>query len=232
MTVFEAIKVIEIALRAKIANHFSIKYGPIGYQDFSNFNAKKEKYSQVYDSIVDEIECRKEPIIRKFYETHGDTILPLWMAFEFVPFGIISQFFGILKAEDRKSISNEFSVDSQKVMSNWIHTINHIRNLCAHHARLWNNTLDIKPKTLKTKNGLSYFPNSLDDQKDKIFYSLTIILFLLDSIKSPIAKRYKINIRNLLLKSPIKNQLNGFEIPMGIMVNWENIFPWALQNSH
>lgn len=232
MAVFEAIKVIEVALRAKITNHFSLKYGPVGYSVLENFHAEKIKHSQVLDSILDEISCKKdkEQEIKNFKVKYGDERLPIWMVFEYVPFGIISQFFGILKTEDKKEISRQFEIANQTVFKSWIHNINFIRNLCAHHARLWNIDLNISPKKLTTQTGEDFFQNfTAENSNKKVFYSLTIILYLLKSINSPIEDRYRNRVKELILESSLSKQLNGFEIPMGIYSNWDKIGPWSAE---
>ena len=54
--------------------------------------------------------------------------------------------FGGLERTDRNNISKDcFGID-EKILSSWIHTLVYIRNLCAHHSRIWNRTLAIKPK--------------------------------------------------------------------------------------
>ncbi|WP_438590204.1 Abi family protein [Duncaniella muris] len=30
-----------------------------------------------------------------------------------------------------------------KTFNSWLHTINYVRNICAHHARLWNRDFNI-----------------------------------------------------------------------------------------
>ena len=49
--------------------------------------------------------------------------------------------FGGLKRTDSNNISKDcFGID-EKILSSWIHTLVYIRNLCAHHSRIWNRTL-------------------------------------------------------------------------------------------
>lgn len=225
--VFEAIKVVEVALRTKVANLFASKYGPIGYIEPTNFGAPHKKHTEILSPLIDEIKHKKEKnkSIQNHYSQHKDYYLPVWMAFEFVSFGIVTRFYDILKSQDKKIISKSFGLNSIDLFSSWIHSINYTRNACAHHSRLWNTELRVSPERIR-KDTSGYFSTSL--KPDKVFYSLTILLYLLKKIDSPIFERYKSNIRNLLIDSDIKNQLNGFETPMGIASGWENTFPWKI----
>jgi abortive infection bacteriophage resistance protein len=224
MSVFEAAKVIEVALRSKIANHFSVKYGPSGYIESANFKPDLIKHTQLKDQILDEIDCKsKDRNLKSIIEKNGDNILPLWIVFEYVPFGTVSQFYNLMKTDDKKIIAREFSVNNEQVFKSWIHTVNYIRNICAHHARLFNTVISISPKSMKPDT-INFF--SCANTHDKIFYSLTILLYLLQSIDSPVADRYKENIRNLIARSELSQKLNGFEIPMGMSEGWDTCFPW------
>jgi len=76
--------------------------------------------------------------------------------------------FGGLKRTDRNNILKDcFGID-EKILSLWIHTLVYIRNLCAHHSRIWNRTLAIKPKV----------PNKLAEWKG-ISNSKIFCLFLI-----------------------------------------------------
>ncbi len=46
-----------------------------------------------------------------------------------------------IKRTDSHNISKDcFGID-EKILSSWIYTLVYIRNLCAHHSRIWNRTL-------------------------------------------------------------------------------------------
>jgi abortive infection bacteriophage resistance protein len=45
--------------------------------------------------------------------------------------------------EDRKAIAHNFSID-ESVLKSWLHCLTYVRNICAHHSRLWNRRFVIK----------------------------------------------------------------------------------------
>ena len=67
------------------------------------------------------------------------------MATEVISFGQLSTLFSGLRKEDKQAISHEKYKLDQFVLSSWCHTLVYIRNLCAHHSRIWNRILAIKP---------------------------------------------------------------------------------------
>jgi abortive infection bacteriophage resistance protein len=71
--------------------------------------------------------------------------LPVWMATELLGFGVLSKMYGNLRTGLRKKIAREFG-QPESVFVSWLHAMNAIRNICAHHARLWNRELAVKPE--------------------------------------------------------------------------------------
>lgn len=67
------------------------------------------------------------------------------------------------------------------VLESWLHTLLYIRNLCAHHARLWNRELAIRPKIPAYRHHPDWHqPTSIDNTR--VFAVLTLCRFLLEEI--------------------------------------------------
>jgi abortive infection bacteriophage resistance protein len=72
--------------------------------------------------------------------------LPIWMAAELLSFGTISKLYKTgLAPAIKQRIAAAYGVDAQ-FLASWIHSLSYVRNVCAHHKRLWNRTLGIKPR--------------------------------------------------------------------------------------
>jgi len=59
--------------------------------------------------------------------------------------GNLSKMYGGLLPEAQRKISHLFAVHHD-VLRNWLHSITYTRNICAHHSRLWNRELAIRPE--------------------------------------------------------------------------------------
>lgn len=64
------------------------------------------------------------------------------------------------------------------IMTSWLHAINAVRNMCAHHARLWNRTLGFKPVVPRGDADWDF----VRSHNDKIFAILSILNYLLARI--------------------------------------------------
>lgn len=84
--------------------------------------------------------------------------LPVWAAVEILDFRSMSMLYSGLKHDDAEKIAKKYNCASKKEFETWLRSLNHIRNIVAHHARLWNaNIVDRAtiPKTDKYWTALS-----------------------------------------------------------------------------
>ena len=65
------------------------------------------------------------------------------MAVEVMSLGVLSRMFVGLNKNDQKQISKKYNLN-HKVLCSWLHVLTYVRNICAHHGRLWDRILSIK----------------------------------------------------------------------------------------
>lgn len=169
-----AIERIEVAIRACISNIMAPQYGSHWHVERAAFNKgydyarlldelgktlreERKKFakeagqinkSQASEEIKQQrIENRKRDNYSRYYAlTYNEpAMLPCWAAMEELSLGSISHLYqGIARDKDRKRIARRFELP-QSVLQSWLHTLTFVRNICAHHARLWNRELGIPP---------------------------------------------------------------------------------------
>jgi abortive infection bacteriophage resistance protein len=104
------------------------------------------------------------------------------MAFEVASFGTLSKIYSNLANSDaKKSIARHFGLASPDLLKSWVHSMVYVRNVCAHHSRLWNRRLTLRPELLRKKPKIGTWPDS-QLTNDKIYYFLCCSLFMLRSI--------------------------------------------------
>ncbi len=138
----EALEVIEISVRSAISYYLACKYGAFVHEDAKNF-FDKSKHAEWITKIHDETTRSKETFIEHYAKKYdGFPQLPLWMAIEVISFGALSQLYHNLLRDDQISLAKVAGYHST-VLSSWLHTFTYIRNMCAHHSRIWNRELSI-----------------------------------------------------------------------------------------
>lgn len=216
--VFEAIESIEIYFRTQIAYFHSFKYDAFGYLNFSNFREKKaEEFYKVQDDILKEKTRSKEFFIKHFKNEYNSTDLPIWSVVEIISFGTLSKFFMILKEEEQNKVIRNIHGINKLVAFKWLHALSSVRNICAHHSRLWNRTLGV---SFEVPKGSKVF-NKMKPSKNKIFFALSVIEYLLSCIGADEIK-FKTKIKDLIKKYP-KVKLES----MGFIEDWESNSIWG-----
>lgn len=140
----ESIELIELDLRTTIAHTFGETYGPFGHAHPQHFY-NQAGHPDWLDKLRSETKRSSELFVvhyKRKYQEFPD--LPIWVAAEVMSFGALSKMVqGMLKA-DQKRVSSRYRLQPGTLAS-WVHHLVYVRNLCAHHARLWDRVWTIKP---------------------------------------------------------------------------------------
>lgn len=183
LIVFNAIERIEIALRTKLIYHMSLSYGAYWHLDEKHFHSK-EHFIGLKEKIRKDISDSSEEFILKHFANHPQEEPESWKALEVITLNTLSKLYSNLKHQlpEKSKIANEFGLNSSKDLSSWLRTITFIRNLIAHHSRLWNRAVITKYSWPARSRFplLSYFPD--EERRKKIFPILVAIIYMNDRI--------------------------------------------------
>ncbi len=216
---FGVIERFEIAFRTQFIHQMATKYNKYWYLNPRLFD-DCTKFVNITDSFKKEFRQSKEVFVKHYKKKYSEPEFPpSWMGLEIFTFGQISNHFRNLKSfKDKKDIAKYFNINS-KVFESWLHSIVYLRNICAHHSRLWNRTLGIKPKLPKSNKGMrdsfSFIRN------DKVFVLISILKYFLDIIHPK--NSFKEKLIELLEEYPNIN-IGKMGFPKGWSKNriWEN----------
>jgi abortive infection bacteriophage resistance protein len=144
LTVLDAIERVEVHVRTLITYTLSHGYGAFAHTKASSF-ASSFRHSDWHNELSKEIARAKEDFLKHYGATYdGFPDVPLWMASEVMSLGTLSKMFKGMRHPDQSTVTASWDVHRQ-VAQSWLHTLSYVRNVCAHHARLWNRDLAIKP---------------------------------------------------------------------------------------
>lgn len=159
LLIADAIERIEVAIRVHIAHtlstrspqahrepkelsgHFSLKANPrtglTGHQEWLN--------------KLNTCESRSKDEFAKHFNSKYTSPMPLWMSIELWDFGTLSFFLSGMKQSDKIHLAKKFNIPDSRadLIPSWIRSLNYIRNVTAHHSRLWNISPIDQPKLPK-----------------------------------------------------------------------------------
>lgn len=87
----------------------------------------------------------KEEFVRHNKTKHGLPLI-IWVACEVWDFGTMSRLYAGMREAEQDAISAKYGVHNGRTFATWLRSLNYLRNVCAHHSRLWNRNIVDQPK--------------------------------------------------------------------------------------
>ncbi|MBQ0005987.1 MAG: Abi family protein [Alistipes sp.] len=204
--VFHEMEKIEISIRTGLAYSSMNDEGGYWFENPAYFS-NHHFHSSILRRLENEIQRSDDDSIVRFREKFSNRFPPCWITFEASSMGLLSSIYDALKpGYFRRKLAEFYSV-SDTVFASWLHHLVYIRNICAHHGRLWNRVLSIQamiPKSDKTS-----FPPQSPDASQHIYLTLCIIKYLIDIIKPE--NTFSARLRILMNSFPlVDDKLMGF----------------------
>lgn len=225
--VLEAIERIEVAVRTQLAYHHAHAFGPFGYAYNAaslpglSAGSRRGTHAEFIDKVREEVDRNgREPFVAHFRNKYTfETALPIWMATEIMTLGSVVRFYQGCGPTQRQPVAAFFGAQINELES-WLLTLNLLRNVCAHHARLWNRQIAKMPRIPPAWN------NPVQLVPSTVFAALTVCAHCLTRV-SPDTTWPK-RLRELVDRFPSipkDRRHNGWT--MGLPPNWLECPIWA-----
>lgn len=216
--IFSALEKIEIAFRTQIIYQWALNHGSHWPNNASLFR-DNDQFEKHETSLKSEINRSREAFIEHYKNTYNDPVEPpAWMSLEVSSFGLLSLMFLNLKSgAEKKAITKFFGLSDFRLLENWMHSFSDIRNICAHHSRLWNRRF---PAHIKLPTNTKYlFITNHNVYPYKIYPAVCCIEYLLRIVNSGLT--LKTELHNLMQTCPLAQ-----EKEMGFPIDWKNEEFW------
>jgi abortive infection bacteriophage resistance protein len=181
MLVFDALEKIEIAFRTKIIYEYALTHGSHWYENSKLF---RNQYRFITDinKVYQEIDRSTATFIKHYSQTYTNPQKPAcWMTLEVVSMGLLSKLFeNLIRGNEKKAVTAAFGLPNVAILESWMHTFSHLRNVCAHHCRLWNRRFTTTPQL--PNNPTYTFLTNRDIHPNKLYATLSCIIYVLNII--------------------------------------------------
>ncbi len=219
LLVGEACKCLEISVRARWAHILGEKHGELAYESPTVFR-NAQLHTQQLASLDREIRRSHEAFIPHYQNTHNMPRPPIWAACEVMSFGLLSRFYANIKqASTRKKISKTYGLSVSNLASLLLHA-SYLRNLCAHHSRIWNRSFTITvslPTSQPSDIVVSLNTDPLAERK--IYNSLVLLAHITEVVTAAPDWKTRLKTHLLTLNRPDHSE-------MGFPTNWETFDFW------
>lgn len=193
-------------------------------RDLKNIDKRKSLSSEQRQILIER--AKKENFLRHYLTQYDKPKLPpSWMVMEMLTWGELSHLYAGLKSSSiKKEIATNLGVNAE-ILESWLKALNSIRNICAHHGRLWNKELGVAIK-IPTSSGIKWLSTIPERselgnvQFERRIYSILVALQTLLYTISP-HSTWALRLKALLERYPNVPRTN-----MGIPKNWQNDEFW------
>ncbi|TAJ46505.1 MAG: Abi family protein [Herbiconiux sp.] len=142
---FAALGNIELAVRASLGHALgALDEGAHLRRDCLGPTAQ----GRAYDDWVAKLGRARDESREDFIEHHARWYvgtLPVWVAVELLDWGGLARLYGFATRAVQDRVAVEFNLSAPQFGS-WLKALNVVRNVCAHHGRLFNRVFAIAPK--------------------------------------------------------------------------------------
>ncbi|MCL2218140.1 MAG: Abi family protein [Defluviitaleaceae bacterium] len=212
--IMRAVSAIELSAKSIISYHHGHQYGALGYMDSVNFGDKHDHGRFIAQLEVAMRNNKNAQFVKHHFHKYGGNF-PIWVAAELFTMSMISIVYADLKVTDKKKIAQEYSTDYVHLES-WLHSASVLRNICAHHGRLYHVLFHQPPKLPR-----AYVKNSAIGT-----YSLGRQLCMLKLLYANWRDEWD-NAFVLPLSALVEKYGKSIDIrKVGLPENWEDVLTW------
>ena len=211
------IEKIEVAVRTKIAYELSTAHHMFWIEDLDLFNSSHNHLTTL-DKISEEYMRSNEEFVTAFKTKYSNPLPPACIVLEITSFGTLSRLYRNLKpSKAKRDVAKSFALPDI-VFDSWLHSLACVRNVCAHHARLWNSQIKIQPLSPRKPQNIWLKDNATHN--NRVYYILSMIIYLLNIVNPN--HTFKQKLEELFVKYP-----NVDRSAMGFPATWQNEPLWA-----
>lgn len=216
LLLLDAIERLEVSLRSQWAYQMAHNHGTHSHLD-TKFAHSSNHWQSNLDTLEKEVQRnRHEAFIDHLMSHYTERLPPVWAVCEVMSLGLLSRWYKNLKPiPTRRAIADVYSID-HNVLASWLHHLSIVRNICAHHNRLWNREFTVTPQLPRSKPlGLSV---EFQQNSRRVYNTLIILMYCMDIIAPQHHWRSRMK---MLIEKPIITLA-----AMGFPADWETRTIW------
>jgi len=139
LLVTEAIERVEIAMRSSWTHRMSLDGGPHVHLHYTAFDSGWTHAKRI-SAMADRVGQSREVFITHYRDKYSEPYMPpLWAVTELMSLGELSKWVSATKNRRIGSaVAKDLGPPTRETLEGVIRAIAYVRNMCAHHARLWN----------------------------------------------------------------------------------------------
>lgn len=155
LILFDALERIEISLRTQMIYHLSMSYGILWYLNPAYFEKStieinsipKTVHQYTLEELKKEFNRSQEIFVKDHRFRFPNEDPDSWKILEVASMGTLSKLYKNLKHQlpEKAIIAKGMGLNLHSELSSWLESITYLRNIIAHHSRMWSRNMVKKP---------------------------------------------------------------------------------------
>ena len=152
---FDGLEKLEVSLRSQIANvagevdtHIHLRRNQLDPRECGKRprGSNRDSYQLWFSKYREQLERASGEDFVKHHKARYGEALPIWVVMKIIDFGSVTYLFRFLPVNTKNAIARKYGVTQGTIFASWLRSFNYIRNLVAHHSRVWNRMIVIRPR--------------------------------------------------------------------------------------
>lgn len=230
----DALETVEMSLRTRIAHGLGQRdtFGHVTRSALNNRECAKparphgrranvkdafDEWQSRYDDL--RRQARSEDFVKHHEEKYGSQF-PVWVAVDFFDFGSLTRLYELMLGTDQNWVARSYGLQGN-VLKGWLKPLNYLRNLCAHHGRMWNRVMTYRiPTPRQAPPSLNHLAGA---QCDRAYAPLAILAYLTRRVEP--SGTWSVEMRELMEGfPPVGGLTTGRD--MGFPRKWVDLDLW------
>jgi len=183
LLVMDAIERIEVAVRTRWAGAMALRHGAHAHMQSALFK-NPWKHTSDLARVSGELEASSETFVIHYRSRYTEPFLPpIWAVVETMSLGTLSRWVSNTRDNEvKKEIMQNLQLPTVEILEKVLHTFTPMRNVCAHHGRLWNRRFAMSLPDIKRLRDRMVQPEAPHHQAHYLFNYLVVIEYLMSVI--------------------------------------------------
>ena len=180
--IFSGIGVIEVGFKVRVSNIMSLAHGFFWFENETLF-ADKVFFAEALEDIDRELKRNREDFLLQHQSEYGTSDRPpSHKIMEILSLGTISKMYKNIKdVKQKNEIASSMLLVNHRWLDSWLISISVLRNLCAHHSRVFGKYFSYPPKEMaRPKGSWISMTSTIPDFTELLFYQICAVKYLLN----------------------------------------------------
>lgn len=223
LRIMEAIERLEVAVRASWTYRLSLAAGSHGHLDPANFR-DRAKHTERLQRLDEAVRKSNEQFIRHYtgkYTRPPEP--PIWAATEVLTIGELSKWYELTASRHvRADVATDLGISSTQDLSSILQVLSFVRNICAHHGRLWNRHTTKRLPNFREVAGEMVMDRKQPGTPQNSLYNVMVACLYMLRVQSP-DTTYAKRLSDLVTEAATARQ----RMAMGFPGNWRERAIWG-----